>query len=192
LGYSDDEAGRRVRVARLANRFPLVIDELRAGTMHLTGLFLLEPHLTEENWEPLFAEARGKSKSEITVLIADWFPKPDVPDRLCELPDPALTGPACPGNPETGPVPPQIGRVEPLSESPPVGDHETRRFSVQFMDTRRPGASNCRSAYPCGAGRKLQANRQAPIPRLAESGLVEVGGRPSQQLFIGAGGLDPC
>jgi hypothetical protein len=120
LGYSDDEAGRRVRVARLANRFPLVIDELRAGTMHLTGLFLLEPHLTEENWEPLFAEARGKSKSEITVLIADWFPKPDVPDRLCELPDPALTGPACPG---TGPVLPEIGRVEPLSEC---------RFSVEF------------------------------------------------------------
>src|SRR6185369_1524134 len=41
LGYSEDEAGKRVRVARLAKRFPRVLDHLRAGSIHLTGLALL-------------------------------------------------------------------------------------------------------------------------------------------------------
>src|SRR2546428_2948023 len=41
LGYSEDEASKRVRVARLAGRLPQVLDELRAGAIHLTGLFLL-------------------------------------------------------------------------------------------------------------------------------------------------------
>jgi hypothetical protein len=49
LGYSDDAALKRHRVARLALRLPQVLEELRAGTIHLTGLFLLSTHLTEEN-----------------------------------------------------------------------------------------------------------------------------------------------
>src|SRR5689334_12254851 len=51
LGYSEDEAGKRVRVARLARRFPRLLDELRAGSIHLTGLALLAQYLTEENCE---------------------------------------------------------------------------------------------------------------------------------------------
>ena len=47
LGYSEDEATKRVRVAQLARRVPPVVDELRSGAIHLTGLFLLAPYLTE-------------------------------------------------------------------------------------------------------------------------------------------------
>src|SRR5919108_4957613 len=45
LGYSENEALKRVRVARLAQRLPRVLDELRSGAVHLTGLFLLSQHL---------------------------------------------------------------------------------------------------------------------------------------------------
>src|SRR5688500_18692273 len=41
LGYSEDEAGKRVTAARLASRFPGLLAELRAGALHLTGLCLL-------------------------------------------------------------------------------------------------------------------------------------------------------
>ena len=62
LGYSEDEAGKRVQVARLARRFPRVLDELRGGAIHLTGLALLAQYLTEENCDTLLGAARGKTK----------------------------------------------------------------------------------------------------------------------------------
>src|SRR5688572_18372324 len=62
LGYAEDAALKRHRVAKLALRFPQVLEELRAGAMHLTGLFLLSAHLTEDNAATLLGEARGKSR----------------------------------------------------------------------------------------------------------------------------------
>jgi hypothetical protein len=98
LGYSEDEALKRARVARLAERMPNVLEELRSGALHLTGLFLLAPHLTEENREALLAEARGKSRKAIEQILARWFPRPDVEPRIdpvasqTALLDPVLHG----------------------------------------------------------------------------------------------------
>src|SRR5688572_11389488 len=78
LGYSEDEATKRARVAKLALRWPRALDELRSGAIHLTGLFLLSSHVTDENAEELFAEARGKSRGELELLLACQFPRPDV------------------------------------------------------------------------------------------------------------------
>src|SRR5882724_9687685 len=39
---TEDAALKRARVARLALRLPRVLDELRTGAIHLTGLFLLD------------------------------------------------------------------------------------------------------------------------------------------------------
>jgi hypothetical protein len=138
LGYSEDAALKRHRVARLALRFPRVLEELRAGTIHLTGLFLLSAYLTEENAEALVAAARGKSRRQIDELIARWFPRPDVPPRIeaaaVDSPrtdHPGLRGvdqrtlgqkPIRPTCPETG-NPAGSGRVEPLSPS---------RYRVEF------------------------------------------------------------
>ncbi|MBK7582331.1 MAG: HNH endonuclease [Myxococcales bacterium] len=92
LGYSEDGANKRVRVARLAQRFPQILDELASGNVHLTGLFLLSRHLTEDNVEQLLAEARGKSKRQLEELIARWSPQPDVPTTLTTMaPEPAQT-----------------------------------------------------------------------------------------------------
>ncbi|MFZ5896953.1 MAG: HNH endonuclease [Myxococcota bacterium] len=82
LGYSEDEAGKRVRVARLAQRLPRALDELRGGRIHLTGLFLIAPHVTFENAGALFDEAAGKSRREIERLLAVRFPQPDVEDSV--------------------------------------------------------------------------------------------------------------
>jgi HNH endonuclease len=131
LGYSEDEASKRVRVARLAGRFPELLEELRASAIHLTGLFLLASHLTPENYATLMPGARGKTRKEIEELLAAHFPKPDVPDRLVPVPEqvgvPALSGPGQGGPatcPRTGPAQaPSPGRVEPRSAS---------SFAVQF------------------------------------------------------------
>jgi hypothetical protein len=91
LGYGEDAALKRHRVAKVAVRLPQVLDELRAGTMHLTTVFLLSRHLTEDNAAALLGEARGKSRRQIEELIARWFPRPDVPSSL-ELMSPEALG----------------------------------------------------------------------------------------------------
>lgn len=70
LGYAEDAALNRHRVAQLALRLPQVLDELRARTIHMTGIFLLSKHLTADNAAALLSEARGKSRREIEKLIA--------------------------------------------------------------------------------------------------------------------------
>ncbi len=78
LGYSEQAALKRMRVARLYLELPQILNELKSGAIHLTGLFLLSGHLTKNNVESLLAEARGKTRRELELVLARWFPKPDV------------------------------------------------------------------------------------------------------------------
>ncbi|MBI3204349.1 MAG: HNH endonuclease [Myxococcales bacterium] len=122
LGYSEDGATKRMRVARISQQFPQILDELASGAIHLTGLFLLSGHLTEENVDRLLAEARGKSKRQLEELLARWFPKPDVAATITpSVPEPAqaelstMSGAGSSGPPPAPPVPAARARVEPLS-----------------------------------------------------------------------------
>src|SRR4029078_1141089 len=126
LGYSEDGAMKRVRVARLAGRLPAVLEELRTGALHLTGVFLRSEHRTEENATELLAEARGQSRRAIEKLMARWFPRPEVKPRISPVPGqpslPALAaGDASGPRPEvTSPGPGNFSarpRLEPLSGS---------------------------------------------------------------------------
>src|SRR5215208_2090266 len=63
LGYSEDESSKRVRIARLAGRFPQVLDELRTAAIHMTGLIMLAPYLDEANFDELVPRARHQSKA---------------------------------------------------------------------------------------------------------------------------------
>lgn len=82
LGYSEDEASKRVRVARMARLVPGILDELRSGRIHLTGLFLLSQFLTADNAEELLQRARHKSRREIELALATRFPKGEVGERF--------------------------------------------------------------------------------------------------------------
>jgi len=99
LGSSENGAIKRVRVARLAERVPRVLEELRSGAIHLTGLFLLSRHLTEQNAEALLPLCRGKSRRKLERLIAGWFPRPDVPPKVEALDSRRQTSTWRAGNP---------------------------------------------------------------------------------------------
>jgi hypothetical protein len=90
LGYSENEAQKRIQVARLYQRLPQVLTELENGSVHLTGLFLLSAHLTVDNVSALLAETRGRTRREIEAAIARWFPRSDVLPSITPLP-PAVT-----------------------------------------------------------------------------------------------------
>ncbi|MGC4091207.1 MAG: hypothetical protein QM756_25685 [Polyangiaceae bacterium] len=70
LGFSEDEAFKRVRVARLARRWPAVLSELRGGAIHLTGLFVLAAYANAPNFAELVSESRRKSRAQIEGLLA--------------------------------------------------------------------------------------------------------------------------
>jgi len=79
LRFSEDEAFRRVAAARLVRRFPALLDALAAGELHLTGLLLLGPHLTETNLVEVLARAKHRNKREIMRLVRILDPLPAVP-----------------------------------------------------------------------------------------------------------------
>jgi len=82
LRFSEDEAFRRVSAARLARRFPAVLDALASGELHLTGLLLLGPHLTEQNLAEVLARAKHRTKKEVLRLVRQLDPLPEVPPRI--------------------------------------------------------------------------------------------------------------
>ena len=66
----------RILVARASRAFPLVLERLKNGAIHLSGLRILVPHLTPDNHLELLDESTRKSKREIEALVARRFPKP--------------------------------------------------------------------------------------------------------------------
>jgi hypothetical protein len=82
LGYSEDEASKRVRVARFARAVPAALEELREGRIHLTGLFVLSHYANPGNAGELMAEARGKTRRELEQVLAARFPKPNVEEKI--------------------------------------------------------------------------------------------------------------
>src|SRR6186713_2423521 len=115
LGYSEDAALKRMRVARLALVVPAALDELRSGTIHLTGLFVLSRYVTPENADELLGEARGKSRSELEHLLARLFPRPDVAERIAPIAGLGAGGVVVTGLGAGGDE--FRGRTEPLSAS---------------------------------------------------------------------------
>ena len=98
LRLSEDAAFRRARVARLARQFPVILQQVADGELHLTALVLLAPHLTEENHRNLLALAKHRTKREVLRIVRTLAPEPAVPDRV-ELLGPENIGVAVPRAP---------------------------------------------------------------------------------------------
>jgi hypothetical protein len=110
LHLSEHAAYLRIEAARLARRFPMILDRLSDGSLHLTAVTLLGPHLTAANHLELLESARHLSKREVEVLIARVRPQPDVPSIVRKLPVvpqvhvPAVAAPVAPRPPEIKPL----------------------------------------------------------------------------------------
>ncbi|HEU5060361.1 MAG TPA: HNH endonuclease [Kofleriaceae bacterium] len=99
LGMSEDQAFKRIQAARAMRRFPAVAAAVAEGRLHLTAVVRLAPHLTADNVDALVAEASGKSKAEIEILLARLAPKPDVGPRLDRVAEQTALVPEPPAEP---------------------------------------------------------------------------------------------
>lgn len=86
LHLSECQAYARIEGARVAQRFPIVIEMLRRGDVHLSAIGLLARCLTQENHLALLTAARHKTKREVERQVADVRPRPTVPDAIRKLP----------------------------------------------------------------------------------------------------------
>ena len=117
LGLSESMAYKRIQVARLARRFPQVLEALvaeRDRRVHLSGLCVLAPHICADNVDDLLSRAGGKSRRQIERLVAEVAPRPDVPERVRKLPRPASTAPRAEQPPRSEP-PTRRPVLEPLA-----------------------------------------------------------------------------
>jgi hypothetical protein len=96
LGMSEDEACRRIELARLARKFPALFTELAIGQISLSVALVLKPVLSASNQLELLSAARGKSIRQARELVAERFPKPDAPSTIRKLPDPRPGRPSPP------------------------------------------------------------------------------------------------
>jgi hypothetical protein len=131
LHLSEAEAYRRITVARAARQFPALLDRLRDGRLHLSGLARLVPLLTAENSEALLKRAMHLTTRQIEALVAELAPRPDVPSTIRKLPQQPRPRPRA-----IQAVPPLatelvLERVESEATALPLGKLVARRVEQQ-------------------------------------------------------------
>jgi len=133
LGLSEWEAYNRIEVARAARRFPVILEMLAEGSVNLTAVRLLAPHLTQGNHVEVLESARGKRKPEVEAIVARLSPRPDVPFSVRRVP---LSRPEAPTATEPVPMweaptapPPQT--VPGVSAAAPVTPLSPDRYKLQ-------------------------------------------------------------
>ena len=86
LYLAEGAAYNRIETARAARRFPMILEGLEDGSLTLTTVRLLAPHLTVENHARVLASARHKRKQAIEELVASLNPKPAVRPVIRKIP----------------------------------------------------------------------------------------------------------
>ena len=135
LHLSEHAAYGRIEAARAARRFPVIHDLLSDGSMTLTTVTLLAPHLTPANHVEVLDAARHKTKRDVEHIVARLRPQPAVPATVRRLPEPRRA--PAPGRPSV--VEPTAHADSALILAPPptrrpatVTPLAPERYKVQF------------------------------------------------------------
>src|SRR6267378_5111079 len=134
LHMSEDVACKRIRAARAALEFPAIFELVAEGRLHLAGVVLLAPYLTQENAADMLGAAAHRTKAEIEELIARRFPRTEEMGLVMALPDLSAPGRIRVGHDVAGAttaftVESAPGRIDPRSKIEPVA-HE--RFALHL------------------------------------------------------------
>jgi hypothetical protein len=86
LHLAEHAAYNRIEAARVASRFPVILDRLHDGSLTLASIRLLAPILTSDNHSRLLEVARHKTKREVELLVAAENPQPDAATVVRRLP----------------------------------------------------------------------------------------------------------
>lgn len=85
FGMSESIAAKRIRASRAACRFPRILEMIRSGELHLSGVHQLARYLTDDNCDELLERAKHRSMREIDELVGEISPQPDRESVLREI-----------------------------------------------------------------------------------------------------------
>jgi hypothetical protein len=188
LGMSEGEAFRRLAAARIAQRFPVVLDLIENGKVHLSALALLSKHSTDDNFAELLMAACGKTKREVEQLLAARFPSADVPSTIrkiparpghdiaasagAALPPPASAGAALPPAPPLEPTTrmhrSDLAVVAPAPQPPTSVESPNLRSDCAMVSAAEEGAPPQDFALPRAATASLSAPHASLRPLSAD------------------------
>jgi hypothetical protein len=152
LGFSEDEACRRIEAARLARRFPVLFSLLAEGKLSLSVVALLKPYIDTGNAEDLLAGVSGRSVRKAKEFLAARFPVPDVPSAVRKLPEHA--------SPKTVDASPKTVDPSPKTVEAHCQNPETT------PDTRSASSASVASGEPGEPGEPLRASPHlSALPR---------------------------
>jgi hypothetical protein len=151
---SEAQAYLRIQAARLGRQFPLIVQLFAKGSLHLTAIKLLGPHLTPDNYVQVLERASGKGKREIELLVAELAPKPDVPSRMRKLPEVSsvrVTQAAAPAAPTTRLAAQALSASEASVATPP--NDASRALPTVEIPSVAPSVSAGRAPFALEAPR---------------------------------------
>ena len=135
LHLAEHAAFNRIEAARVARRFPIILELLVDGRIHLSTVRLLAPHLTEDNHQSLLREASHKSKREVEQIVARILPRPDVSASVRKLPSRKVAESsilAATKEPASGPADARALLAPTEAQRPKTEALAPGRFKVQF------------------------------------------------------------
>jgi hypothetical protein len=127
---SEHAAYGRIEAARAAVKCPLLLERLAEGSVTLTAVTLLAPHLTPENCVAVLDEARHKTKRDVEHTVARLRPQLPVPTKVRMVSNrPPVPVPIEDRAPVVAPCPHSIrpSVIQPLAPE---------RYKVQFTISR--------------------------------------------------------
>ena len=147
LHPSEHAAYGRIEAARAARKWPIVLELLAEGSLHLTAIALLGRHLTPENHRELLAAARHRTKREIEELVAALHPQAPVPSTIRRLPTDTASSQAMEMlemSHTVGPVVPDVAprreaaeaRANPPKRAAEIKPTAPQQYKVQFTASR--------------------------------------------------------
>ena len=128
---SEPTTSKRIWAARTAQRFPMILDMVTGGELHLSGIHLLAKHLTETNHQQVLEKAKHKTVRQIEQLIAEIAPKPDVLARIVTLPTRNQTRKAQQHPGHGAPAADKVRITAPSSARSEVAPLAPRRYKLQ-------------------------------------------------------------
>ena len=192
LGFSEESAHKRIRVARVARRFPAIFNAIADGSLNLSLVGLLAPYLTLENAAELIQEAGVRKRAEVEELLARCFPRSESLPMVV-----AITGAAAgPGEDQRSPGTVQVstplsgchhgGQSGAASEGPKVSPIAEERYELRLslgketIETLRYAQALMSHTLPAGAVDQVIALALKSLVRDLECRKFAATSRPRQ------------
>ncbi|MEO5989343.1 MAG: HNH endonuclease [Candidatus Eisenbacteria bacterium] len=191
LHMSEDSALKRIQAARAARRFPGIFDAVAEGRLHLSAVVLLAPRLSADTAgtaEGLLAAAAHKTKAEIALLLAERYPRPDVPTSVRDV---ATANPPAPQSVDAFATQHAPGHVR-SAPRPTVAPLSPGRFDVRLTldqathDLLRYAQSLLGHAVPSGDIAEVVKRGLETLVEKLECRVFAASARPRAQSHHGA------